>query len=112
MSTIPASHPVSIETVIRSLTGAYQPRDLVTANDTIVRVARFEGVFPWHEHDEDELFLCWDGSFRIELDGLPSVTLSAGDLFVVPKGTRHRPVADAPAHALMVERPETKQYGN
>jgi quercetin dioxygenase-like cupin family protein len=112
MSTTPDSAPVSIETVIRSLTGPYQPRDLVTANDTIVRVARFEGEFPWHEHDEDELFLCWDGTFRIEIDARPSVTLTPGDLFVVPKGTRHRPVADTPAHGLMVERPETKQYGN
>jgi len=33
-------------------------------------------------------------------------------VFVVPAGTRHRPVADAVAHALMLERPETQQYGN
>ncbi|HWG27777.1 cupin domain-containing protein [Actinospica sp.] len=112
MSTTHESGPVSIENVVRSLTGPYQPRDLVTANDTIVRIALFEGEFPWHEHDEDELFLCWDGTFRIELAARPPVVLTAGDLFVVPRGTRHRPVADTPAHALMVERPETKQYGN
>jgi quercetin dioxygenase-like cupin family protein len=40
------------------------------------------------------------------------VTLSAGDLFVVPAGTQHRPVADAVAHALLLERPQTAQYGN
>jgi uncharacterized protein YjlB len=53
-----------------------------------------------------------DGSVRIELEGKESVTLSAGDLFVVPAGTQHRPVADAVAHALLLERPQTAQYGN
>jgi len=103
---------VSISEVIRSLPGPYQPRDLVTANDTVIRVARFHGEFAWHHHDEDELFLCWDGSFRIEQAGREPVTLHAGDLYVVPRGVEHRPVADEPAHALMVERPETLQYGN
>jgi quercetin dioxygenase-like cupin family protein len=111
MATTRETGPVSIEKVIRSLPGPFQQRDLVTANDTVVRIARFEGEFPWHEHEDDELFLCWDGSFRIELDGQEPVTLDAGELFVVPKGTRHRPVAEHAAHVLMVERPETEQYG-
>jgi quercetin dioxygenase-like cupin family protein len=106
------TQPVSIAEVIGTLPGPFEPRDLVTANDAVVRVARFEGAFPWHRHDEDELFLCWDGSFRIEVEGREPVTLNAGELFVVPRHTRHRPVAEQPAHALMLERPETKQYGN
>jgi mannose-6-phosphate isomerase-like protein (cupin superfamily) len=104
--------PVSIEKVIESLPGPYQQRDLATANDTVVRIALFDGEFPWHEHEEDELFLCWDGDFRIEMDGRAPVTLGAGELFVVPKGTRHRPVAERAAHVLMIERPETEQYGS
>jgi quercetin dioxygenase-like cupin family protein len=104
--------PISIAAVVAELPGPFLPRDLVVANDAVVRVARFEGDFPWHHHDEDELFLCWDGSFRIEMEGREPVTLRAGDLFVVPQGLEHRPVADEPAHALMLERPETKQYGN
>jgi quercetin dioxygenase-like cupin family protein len=106
------SQPVSITDVIAGLPGPYQPRDLITANDAVVRIARFEGEFPWHQHDEDELFLCWDGTFRVEVEGQAPVTLGPGDLFVVPRGTTHRPVADSPAHALMLERPETRQYGN
>ncbi|HZE32133.1 MAG TPA: cupin domain-containing protein [Actinoallomurus sp.] len=112
MTTPSKTEPVSISEVISALPGPWQPRDLVTANDAVVRVARFEGEFPWHVHEEDELFLCWDGSFRIEIEDREPITLSAGELFVVPKGTRHRPVAAQPAHALMLERPETKQYGN
>jgi quercetin dioxygenase-like cupin family protein len=112
MTTQHQASPVSIKDVVEALPGPWQPHDLVVANEAVVRVARFEGEFPWHHHEEDELFLCWDGSFRIELEGQQSITLNAGELFVVPKGTRHRPVAERTAHALMLERPETKQYGN
>jgi quercetin dioxygenase-like cupin family protein len=104
--------PVSISEVTAQLPGPWQPRDVALVNDAVVRVARFEGEFPWHEHDEDELFLCWDGSFQIELAGQEPVTLTRGDVFVVPKGTPHRPIASQIAHALMLERPETMQYGN
>jgi mannose-6-phosphate isomerase-like protein (cupin superfamily) len=106
------STAISIEDVVRSLPGPWQPRDLAVANDTVIRVARFVGEFPWHHHDEDELFLCWDGAFRIELEGREPVELRRGDVFVVSRGLEHRPVADSPAHGLVIERPETKQYGN
>ena len=103
--------PVSIPSAIASLPGPWQPFDLAVANDTMVRIAWLEGEFPWHDHEEDELLLCWDGTFRIEIEDAQAVTLSAGELFVVPRRVRHRPVADDPAHALLIERPETKQYG-
>lgn len=115
MTTRFTAQPVSIKEVIDALPGPWQQRDLVTANDCVVRVARFEGEFPWHDHEDDELFLCWDGSFRIEWqepERRGAVTLSAGELFVVPAGIRHRPVAEQTAHGLMVERPRTTQYGS
>ena len=103
---------LSIAAEAQRLPGPWQPRDLVHVNDAVVRIARLEGEFPWHHHDEDELFLCWDGTFTIEVEGAEPVELGAGDLVVVPKGTRHRPVAERPAHTLLLERPETRQYGN
>ena len=103
---------VDIAAVLRGVTEPFKPQDLVTANDAIVRVARLRGDFPWHTHDEDELFLCFEGNFRVELEGRDAVELSEGQLFVVPRGTRHRPVAEREAVTLLLERPETKQYGN
>lgn len=95
------------------MTEAFKPVDLAEANGAAIRLARLDGEFPWHRLDEDELFLCWSGTFRIETESAEPVTLSAGELFVVPAGEQHGPVADSgPAYPLLIERSETKQYGN
>ncbi len=100
---------VSVTDIVAGLTDAWRPVDLAVANDTIVRLARLEGAYDWHHHEEDELFLCWEGAFRIELEGSAPVGLERGDMFVVRAGTEHRPVADAPAYTLVIEKPETEQ---
>ena len=111
MATSPG-RAISLQEAMDSLAGPWLPVELAIVNDAVVRIARLEGEFPWHEHAEDELFLCLIGDFRIEQEDAPTISLKAGELFVVPKGTRHRPVADSRAHALLLEKPETKQYGD
>ena len=103
---------IALDVIADGIDEPWKPVDLAFVNEATVRMARLEGEFPWHHHGEDELFLCWRGVFRIELEELPPVHLSAGELYLVPRGQRHRPVADAgPAFALLIERSETKQYG-
>ena len=103
---------ISIREAAGRLRGPWQPEDLADVNDAIVRLVRLHGEFPWHRHGEDELFLCFDGAFSVEMEGREPVHLQPGELVVVPKGMRHRPVADEPAHALLLEKPETEPYGN
>src|SRR6202023_344890 len=79
-----ADHVISVAAIAADITEPWKPRDIVTVNDAVVRIARFHGEFPWHHHDEDELFLCWEGEFRIEMSQDRVVTLWAGDVFVVP----------------------------
>ena len=73
-------------------------------NGREVKVAKLRGVFPWHAHpDADEPFRCLRGSVRLELDGRDPVTPNPGELFVVPRGVRHRPVAEGPCEVALFE---------
>jgi mannose-6-phosphate isomerase-like protein (cupin superfamily) len=91
---------ISIPEQVAALEEAWHPRDLVGFNDTALRLVRLEGAFPWHRHDQDELFICWQGAFAIELQGGAAARLQAGDVFVVPRDVDHRPVAEQTAFAL------------
>ena len=81
----------------------WSPKVVATLNDYEIKLVRIKGEFVWHTHDDtDELFLVIDGELTIQLrDG--NVTLRPGQLFVVPRGVEHCPVADGEAHAMLIE---------
>jgi mannose-6-phosphate isomerase-like protein (cupin superfamily) len=84
---------VNIPVKLASFSDHWAPRIVARYNDNEVRLVKVEGEFIWHQHDDtDELFLVLDGTLDIELRDR-TVTLEAGELFVVPRGTEHRPCA-------------------
>ena len=84
---------VNIPEKLASFSDQWAPRVVARYNDNEVRLVKVEGEFIWHQHaDTDELFLVLDGTLEMELRDR-TVTLEAGELFVVPRGTEHRPCA-------------------
>jgi len=102
---------VSPSQVAASLTELWSPRVVGEVDEAYIKVAKVQGSLVWHSHEaEDELFLVLKGHLRIELeDG--SVELDEGELFVVPKGVRHNPVAEQECHILLIERKSTLHTG-
>ncbi len=98
--------------VAASLTEFWSPRVVAEVDDAYIKVARVHGSLAWHSHDnEDELFLILKGHLRIELeDG--AVELDEGQMYVVPKGVRHNPVAEQECHIMLIERKTTKHTGD
>lgn len=81
----------------------WQPKVVAALNDYQFKLVRIEGDFIWHDHQEtDEAFMVLEGTLRIDFeDG--AVRLTAGEMFVVPKGVRHRPCAEGEVKLLLVE---------
>ena len=94
---------VNLAAKLATFSEHYKPRTVGQFNGHDLMVAKLKGPFVWHKHDEtDDFFLVLKGRLRIELrDGV--VELGPGELYVVPKGVEHRPVADEEAHILLIE---------
>lgn len=105
-------HAINLREKLASFTEQWQPRTVGTFNGHDLMVVKVKGEFVWHSHpDTDDLFLVLDGNIDIQLrDGV--VTLGAGELFVVPQGVEHRPVAVNEAHLLLIERQGTPNTGD
>jgi mannose-6-phosphate isomerase-like protein (cupin superfamily) len=98
--------------VAASLTELWSPRVIAEVDDAYIKVAKVQGSLAWHSHEnEDELFLVLKGHLRIEMEG-GSVELSEGEMYVVPKGVRHNPVAEQECHVMLIERKTTLHTGD
>lgn len=92
--------------------GLWRPHLAAELNGQQVKLARIQGAFDWHAHpDEDEAFLVVKGRMRLEFEhGVRE--MGEGDLCVVPRGVRHRPVADAECHIVLFEPASTVNTGD
>ncbi len=90
----------------------FAPRTVAEFNGNDVMVAKLKGPFIWHKHDDsDDFFLVLKGKLDIELRDR-TVTLGPGEVFVVPKGVEHRPVAQEEVHLLLIEPTGTPNSGD
>src|SRR5215472_20650 len=109
------AQPVNLQAALSSFDDIYSPRIVTRMNDYDVRIAHARGEHVWHVHeDTDEFFLVLDGQFDISLreDGAERVVnLRAGDVFVVPKGTEHKPSSPG-GSILMFEPAQTLSTGD
>jgi len=90
----------------------WSPRVIAEMNDYQFKLAKIEGEFIWHSHpDTDEVFIVIEGSLDLEFrDG--SVRVDAGEMFVVPKGVDHKPVAESECRIMLVEPRGTVNTGD
>jgi mannose-6-phosphate isomerase-like protein (cupin superfamily) len=95
--------PVDLAQKLSSFSEHWAPKVVARLNDYEIKVVKLQGEFVWHTHDDtDELFLVLDGELTIRLrDG--DVTLGPGQLFVVPRGVEHCPVAVGEVRAVLIE---------
>src|SRR5476649_1459851 len=90
----------------------WQPKVIAEMNDYQFKIVKLEGDFIWHDHkNTDETFIVLEGVLRIDFrDG--AVHLSAGEMFVIPKGVQHKPYAEKEAKILLVEPRGVVNTGN
>ena len=103
---------VNLEQKLAGFSEHWSPKIVAGFNGHDVMVVKVRGEFVWHSHpDTDDLFLVLKGHLTIQLrDG--DVHLGPGDLYVVPKGVEHRPVAEDEVHLLLIEPAGTPNTGD
>jgi mannose-6-phosphate isomerase-like protein (cupin superfamily) len=90
----------------------FSPRTVAQLNQYDVMVVKLKGEFVWHKHDEtDDFFLVLKGKLDIQLRER-TVSLGPGEMFIVPKGVEHRPVAEEEVHLLLIEPTGTPNTGD
>ena len=106
------SGKISLVDKLATFDDHWSPRTVTTFNDCDVMVVKVKGEFTWHKHDDtDDFFLVLRGVLDIELRD-HTVTLGPGEMYVVPKGVEHRPVALEEVHLLLIEPTGTPNTGD
>ncbi len=95
--------PINFEDKFSKFNDHWSPKVIAEMNDYQFKLVKVQGEFVWHDHpDTDEVFVVLDGKLNIEFrDG--KVSLESGEMFVVPKGVEHKPVAENECNILLIE---------
>ena len=103
---------INLDEKFQRITAFWSPKIIAELNDSHVKLARLKGEFVWHKQDDtDDCFLVLSGQITIQLRDR-DVHLGTGELFIVPRGVEHRPVAPEELHILLIERTGTPNNGD
>jgi len=90
----------------------WTPKVLAESNGQFVKIAKGSGELVWHKHDhEDELFIVFTGRLTLQMKS-GDIVLEKGEMFVVPKGVEHCPLADPDTRFMMIEPSSTAHTGD
>jgi mannose-6-phosphate isomerase-like protein (cupin superfamily) len=108
----PMSDVIDLDQKLSTFSDHWSPRTVAQFNACDVMVVKVKGEFVWHKHDDtDDFFLVLKGVLDIQLRDR-TVTLTPGQMYIVPKGVEHRPVAREEVHLLLIEPSGTPNTGN
>jgi mannose-6-phosphate isomerase-like protein (cupin superfamily) len=97
--------------IAAALPDYWSPKVIAELDEHYVKVAKVKGELTWHAHaDEDELFYILSGCLHIQMHD-QTVILNTGEMFVVPAGVEHNPIAAQPCLIMLVERKTTRHTG-
>jgi len=104
--------PINLQDKLSKFSEHWSPKIIAQMNDYHFKLAKVQGEFVWHDHPEtDEVFLVIKGRLEIHLrDSI--VTLNEGEMYVVPKGVEHKPVAEQECHIMLIEPAGTVNTGD
>jgi mannose-6-phosphate isomerase-like protein (cupin superfamily) len=103
---------IDLQEKLSSFEETWSPKIVAELNDQYVKVAKCEGEYVWHHHDdEDEAFWVLEGRLDIQFRDRV-VELGPGELCVVPRGVEHKPVARPTASIALFEPASTRNTGN
>ena len=103
---------INLKEKLNRFSDYWSPKIIAQMNNYHFKLVKFQGDFVWHKHDDtDEVFIALEGEMSIEFrDG--KIDLKAGEMFVVPKGIEHKPMAENECSVMLVEPSGTINTGN
>ena len=104
--------PINLAEKLSKFSDHWSPKIIARMNEYHFKLVKFQGEFVWHDHkDTDEVFIVLDGAMAIHFrDG--SVSVKAGEMFVIPKGVEHMTSAASECRAMLVETAGTVNTGD
>lgn len=103
-------NPIHLKEKFKLFSEYWTPKKIGELNGQQVLLAKLKGEFVWHAH-EDELFLVFKGTLIIEFRD-KKVTLNEGEMYIIPKGVEHKPIAEEEVHVLLFEPLQIQHTGN